>query len=353
MEQLIFYLKFYLIPFLLILILSCTLILIFKRIHYQYFQVYRHSITKKAEKFLTEITLSHPDRHTFRTKLAEFRKQIPLHKSWCKQMLIDDMIRIKNNLKDQNAKIINLVYKQLDLNHFSAGLILDIRNYKKCEGIYHFQSMNYKPGISMFKKYLFHPDKILRSNANIAYLSLSKGDWQAVDSLPLKVSLLTTIKVMDVLHTQKIPMPEKVDVWITSGKKTVLKLAIMLMVFYNYRKKSAEIIALLKHEHIPLKKDVIIAIKDLYLEEAEDDLLLIFNTESIEIQLEILESLKVIGNEKTIEFLKKEIPIQESKDVKLKMVSSLDRLDNEALDKIGLLDIDTQKMINHIRKVPI
>jgi hypothetical protein len=35
------------------------------------------------------------------------------------------------------------------------------------------------------------------------------------------------------------------------------------------------------------------------------------------------------------------------------MVSSLDRLDNEALDKIGLLDIDTQKMINHIRKVPI
>ena len=104
---------------------------------------------------------------------------------------------------------------------------------------------------------------------------------------------------------------------------------------------------------ISLKKNVINAIKDLFLEEGEDKLLQIFKQETIEIQLVILECLRIIGSEKTIGFLKNEIPRQEYKDIKLKMVNSLDRLDNVALDAIGLLDIDTQKMINHIRKVPI
>ena len=112
MEHFIYYLKYYLIPFLFIMILSLALILIIKRIQYQYSQVYRHTITKKAELFLTEITLSKPDRTTFKLKLSEFRKQIPLHKKWCKEMLIDDMIRLKNNLKDQNTKIINQIYVQ-------------------------------------------------------------------------------------------------------------------------------------------------------------------------------------------------------------------------------------------------
>lgn len=353
MEYFIHCLQYYVIPLLLIMILSATLILIIKRIQYQYSEVYRNSITKKTELFLTEITLSKPDRNAFRTKLSEFRSQIPLHKSWCKEMLVDDMIRIKNNLKDENAKIINLIYKQLDLNHFSAGLIIDVRKYKKCQGIYHFQAMGYRAGIYLFKKYLFHPNKILRSNANIAYLALSKGDWMAVDLFDLKSSLLTTIKVMDVLHTQKIPMTEKVDLWITSKDTKILKLSIMLMVFYNYRKKSAEIIALLSHESISLKKSVINAIKNLFLEEGEDELLHIFKKESIEIQLVILECLKIIGSDKTVDFLTKEIPEQKSKDVKLEMVNSLDRLDNEVLDSIGLLDVDTQKMINHVRKIPV
>ncbi|MNX88884.1 hypothetical protein D3C86_1208740 [compost metagenome] len=158
---------------------------------------------------------------------------------------------------------------------------------------------------------------------------------------------------MDVLHREKIQQPAHLDLWIQSEDPLVLKLAVMTMVFYNYRNKSAEIIKLLHHEDKALKIDVITAIQDLFLEEAEDEMLSLFYNESIEIQLEMLEALAAIGSEKTIDFLKNEIPKQEIKDLKLKMVCSLDNLDREALNTLGKQDSDTQKMINHNRKLEL
>ncbi|WP_431244831.1 hypothetical protein ACQ9BO_11645 [Flavobacterium sp. P21] len=171
---------------------------------------------------------------------------------------------MKSNLKGKTAKNILSIYKQLELNRYSARLIRDFRKYKKCIGFYHFQALGYTPGIMMIKKYLLHPNKIIMSNANIAFLALSKGNWLALDKIPLKVSRITTIKVMDVLHSENIPMPKDIDLWIHSKNKAILKLAVMTMVFYNYRNKSAEIIKLLNHEHKALRTDVIIAIRELF-----------------------------------------------------------------------------------------
>ncbi|MBF4463794.1 HEAT repeat domain-containing protein [Flavobacterium sp. LC2016-12] len=353
MEKLIEIIKHFVIPFFFILSLSLIVILLLKRIYYQYNLPYRHQIIRKSEIFLTEITLSKPDKNTLKYKIAKFKSEIPIHKTWCKEMLICDMIRMKSNLKGKTAKNILLIYKELDLNHYSASLIRDFRKYKKCEGIYHFQALGYKPGISILKNYLFHRNKIIRSNANIAYLALSKGDWQAVDKLRIKNSIITTIKVMDVLHSEKIPQPKQLDLWIQAKNPTILKLAVMTMVFYNYRNKAAEIIKLLHHEDKALKIDAITAIQDLFLIEAEDEILALFYNEPIEIQLEMLEALAEIGSKKTIDFLKIEIPKQEVKDLKLKMVCSLDSLDSEALNALGKKDSDTQKMINHNRKLEL
>lgn len=353
MEKLIEYIKHFVIPFFFVVSLSLIVVLILKRIYYQFTLPYKQRIIRKSEIFLTEITLSKPDKNTLKHKIAQFKSEIPISKSWCKEMLIDDLIRMRSNLKGKAAKNILLIYKKLDLNHYSASLIRDFRKHKKYEGIHHFQSLCYKPGIVFLKKYLFHSNKIIRSNANIAYLALTQGDWQAVDKLPVKISIITTIKVMDVLHNENIPLPPNIDLWIQSKNPTILKLAVMTMVFYNYRNKSAELIKLLHHEDKPLKIDVITAIQDLFLEEAEGEMLSLFYEEPIEIQLEMLEALAAIGSEKTITFLKNEIPKQETKDLKLKMVCSLDNLDQESLNILGKQDADTQKMINHNRKLEL
>lgn len=353
MEQLIGYIKHFVIPFFLVVSLSFTVILILKRILYQYTLPYKHMIIRKSEIFLTEITLSKPDKNTLKYKIAKFKSEIPIHKTWCKDMLIADLIRMKSNLKGAAAKNILIIYKHLGLNKYSASLIRDFRIFKKYHGIHHFQELRYKPGISLIKKHLFSSNKVVRSNANIAYLLLSKGDWQAVEKLPIEASIITTIKVMDVLHSENLPIPPNINNWIHSDNKVVIKLALMSMTFYNYRNESAEIISLLHHEDVSLKIDVIIAIKNLFLNEAEDEILRLFPTETIKIQLQMLETLAVIGSEKTIQFLKTEIIKQQVTDLKLKMVFCYNNLDPKGLDILGSKDPDTQKMINHFRKVEL
>lgn len=353
MEQFIGYIKHFVIPFFLIITLSLIVILLFKRIRYQYTLPYRSQIIRKSEFFLTEITLSNPDENILKYKISKFKSEIPIHKNWCKDMLISNMILMKSNLKGKTAKNILSIYEQLDLNHYSASLIRDFRKYKKCLGFYHFQAMGYRPGIHIIKKYLLHPNQIILSNANIAFLALSKDNWLALDKIPVKVSRITTIKVMDVLHSENIPIPKDIDFWIQSENKAILKLAVMTMAFYNYRNKSAEIIKLLHHKHKALRIDVIIAIRGLYLNEAEEELLSLFDKEAIDVQLEILETLAVIGSEKTISFLKNEIPKQEIKDLKLKMVFCYNTLAPVGVDQLGSQDADTQKMINHIRKIEL
>lgn len=350
MEQFIWYLKYYVIPILLCSTLAFIFLLFLKRIYFQYHKGYRHSISKKIHSFLTEIVLSSPDKDTLKELVLEFRSEIPFNRSWCKEMVIQDMIHLQNNLRGKPIKNITLIYKVLKLNVYSAGLIKDFRNYKKCEGFYHFQSLNYKSGVNLISKYLTHPNKIIRSNANIAYLSITKGDWQAVDTLPVQISILNTIKVMDVFYHQRLPMPKNVNLWIESKNKTILKLAIMTMVFFNYRNRSKEIIDLLESDNIPLKIDVIIAIRELFLNEAEDKLLNHLEFENTEVQLEILKSLFVIGTQKTIDFLKNNINIESDNDLKLKMVKCLNKLDPKLLDQLALENTDTQKMIRHVRE---
>lgn len=354
MEYVIHTIKhYYVIPFFSILALALVVFLLLNRIYYQYNLPYRYHFTLESQRFLTEITLANHDKNTIKQKIAKFKSEIPIHKTWCKEILVEDLIKIKNNLKGKTAKNILIIYKALDLNHYSASLIRDFRKHKKYEGIRHFQALGYKPGLSLLQKYLFHPNKVIRSNVNVAYLALSKGDWKAVGKVPIKRSIIATIKVMDVLHKEKIPQPIHLDLWIESKDPMVLKLAVMAMVFYNYRNKSAEIIKLLYHENKALKIDVITAVQHLFLEKAEDDLLFLFQNEPLVIQLEMLKALGVIGSEKTIAFLKIEIPKQEIKDIKLKMVDSLNNLDPVGLDLLGNKDIDTQKMINHTRNLAL
>ena len=106
MDLFILYLKNYIIPLLLITIVLSIFVLLLKRIHYEHSKPFRQDVTNKAEDFLTEIILSKPNEETINKKLLQFKKEIPLHKSWCKELVINDMIRFKHSLKGKTSESI-------------------------------------------------------------------------------------------------------------------------------------------------------------------------------------------------------------------------------------------------------
>lgn len=351
MDLFILDLKNYIIPLLLILIALSIFVLLSKRIYYENSKPYRQAVTNKTEDFLTEMILSRFHKKTISIKLLEFKKEIPLHESWCKKLVIHDMIRFKQSLKGKASESILLYYQELHLDEYSKSLIRDFRSYNKCEGFYHFQSLDYKKGNYIIKKYLKHPNIVVRTNANMAFLSLSKNYMESFNELPFTISHLYTIKIMDLLHEKKFPIPENIDQWIQTNNNSITKLGLKIMTFYNYRNKAAEIIALLYNKDGSLKKEAIIAIRKLFLTEAKEDLIVLFNKVSSEVQLEILETLKVIGDQEIVPFLEHEILRQIDKDLKMKAVDCLNEISKTALDKLSAADDETLNMSKHIREI--
>ncbi len=349
MDYQFYLLKFYLVPSVIVAFISLTLFLIIRRKQYENEKPYRDKITNKAENFLTEMILSNPDKITLNRKLQEFTSTIPLHKDWCKELVVNDMIRFKQSLKGKSADAVVSFYRALNLNKYSSNLMNNYLDHKKCEGLYQFQSLDYKNGVSQIKPFLDNSSKILRSNATMAYISLTDGDMSVFNEFPNKLSLLNTIKIMDIYHERKLPVPKNIDNWIDSNNVSIILLGIKTMVFYNYLKKSKEIIALINHEDDSIKKEAIIAIRELCLYEAEGDLIKIFNTVNPQIKFEILNTLKNIGKQKSIMFLKNEINIESNLDLKLKAVECLNDLHNAALDIMSIQDSEVDKMTSHVR----
>ena len=345
------YLQYYIIPFLLFSTLLLTIFLLLKRIRYEHNKPRREAISNKAETFLTEIILSDRNDKKFRTKLSLFKKEIPLHKTWCKEMIINDMIRFKHSLKGKASEQINVFYQALNLDKYSARLIRDFRSFYKCEGFYHFQALDYKKGSALIKPYLRHPNIVIRSNANMAYISLSENHMESLKEQSSVISHLNMIKIMDVLHEKKIAIPKNIDEWIETENNSVTKLGLKIMVYYNYRKQAKGIIALLYNDDDTLKKEAILAIRELFLTEAKTDLIQLFNKVSPDIQLEILETLMVIGDESIIPFLENTIRKATNKDVKLKAVACLNELDKIELDLVAINDFDITKMTKHVREI--
>ncbi|MGO4905241.1 HEAT repeat domain-containing protein [Flavobacterium sp. W20_MBD1_R3] len=351
MDLITYYLKYYIIPFLLILTILLIIILLFKRIRYEHNKPLRESISNKAETFLTEMILSNPNEKTFRTKLSLFKTSIPLYKSWCKEMIINDMIRFKLSLKGKASEQINIFYQALQLDKYSAGLIQDFRSFYKCEGFHHFQALDYKKGSALIKPYLKHPNIVIRSNANMAYISLSENHMESLKEQSSGISHLNMIKIMDILHKKRIPIPKNIDQWIETSNISVTKLGLKIMVFYNYRNQAKGITALLHHEDDGLKKEAITAIRELFLLEAKNDLIQLFAKESTEIKWEILDTLKVIGDDSIVPFLENIIRTETNKEIKLKAVECLNEIDKTELNILAATDFDTTKMTKHVREI--
>mgnify|MGYP003604849814 CR=1 FL=1 len=351
METIITILEFYVLPILIVSTICLILILLLKRILFEFEKPFRESVNDTIENFLIDIILSQPNGKELRKKLLLFKNEIPFRRTWCKKIIIDDMIRFKQNIEGTSSKQITILYKALKLDKYSKKLFKDVRTFHKCEGFYHFQALNYKKGIPFIKPYLKHKDVVIQSTANMTYISLTENYADSFNELKSGVSDLTIIKLMDIIHIKKIKIPANIDEWLETNHNSVTKLALKIMVFYNYTNKAKEIIELVKHPDNELKREAIISVRKLFLSEAKNNLLEIFDTASSEIQFEILETLKVIGDKSLILFLEKQILNLHDTDLRLKAVDCLNSIDENSLNLLAINNFDTQRMVKHVREI--
>lgn len=350
MEITIYIIKFFVIPILLQLIIAIILVLLLKRIRFEYVHPIREAVSSKIDIFLINMVLTSPDREELREQLSQFKTEIPLHKSWCKEMIIDEMIGFTSNVQGDTSKQITVLYKALQLDKYSRKLFRRQRACYKCTGFYHFQALNYKKGIPSVKKFLNHSETVTRSNAAITYISLSENYMESFKKFKSNISNLDIIKLMDIIHYKNISIPKNIDRWLDTEYASMTILGLRIMVYYNYIKKSEKIISLIRHKDEKIQLEAVISIRSLFIHEAQLALIDYFDNAKRMVQIEILITLAIIGDYSCITFLKNTIHEQKDKDVKIAAVRCLNTINYEILDSIAANDNDVQQMTRHVRE---
>lgn len=344
-------LKQFVLPLLLIFLLLILFLIIVSRLGYKVRQSKIDNVRNLIEDYLATEVFNLSENHNFKESLDGFLKTIPFHKNWCKNIFIKQLIDFKYSVKGSFSDRLLNIYVMVNLHKYSLKLIKSRKWYKKSIGFYHFQAMGFNDGQRYIKPYLNHKHKKLRSNAYIAFLYLSTGPLDFL--VDYKQPILEAIehKIVHILYERKPAMPTNIDQWLDSENPSIVKLGIKFMVFYNYPAASRRIIDLLNSPNETVRFEAILAVKELYLSEAEGELVKKLKSEnSKKNALVILEALRVIGSEYSLIFLYDFITSDKiDGDLKLAAVGCLNQINADYLNNSFRNDEDVELIRQHIK----
>lgn len=348
MDTFLFYIKNFAVPILVIGILFVSILLLTKRFYNQWLFRLKKKYKAIIQQFLIEIVINDYDKVEIKSKLKLFSKSIPFNKKWCKIIIINEMIRLRKNIKGDKTIIVSLLYKSLKLNNYSSQLIHDFRPYKKCIGFYHFQMMKYVKGKHQILPYLSSSNDLIRSNANISYIALIDLSKDEIANIPGSISKLNQIKIMDIFFELKKEYPKSLDFLLQSDKSSLIELGLKIITYFNNRNESERIIQLLNYPVESVRTEALTAISKLFLKEAEEPILEKINIYSIKAQIKCYWCLAEIGSQITSNFIKSNFENITDADVQLSALFCLIKTNPIVAKDLAAKNENYSRMLKHI-----
>lgn len=336
------------IPGLVLFYLTISAILLINRAHYEVHKWRVKKAQTKIDVFLTALIFTPFEEEAYKTAISRFKHRIPFGDRWCKEIILHEIISLKQNLKGEIAKNIHFLYEEFGLLHFSLHLLKDRRWYIKSSGLYHFQALEYEKAEKYIRPYLNSKNNMLSANAYMALVAISPRNLDFLARFRSPITLTNEIKIMDIIHTKKIPMPSNLGDWIKSQNPSIVKLGVRLFVHYNYNKQPAELVSLLNSANEFIRREVVIAARDLFIDNAERTLIAHFAGETKTNKIEIIKTLGTIGNHPSELFFGNLLTQPYRSEIKLEAVESLYKLNPDFADTLAedpLID----KMIKHVK----
>jgi hypothetical protein len=183
----------------------------------------------------------------------------------------------------------------------------------------------------------------------VAYLYLTTEPFDLLIDYPFSLTSVNEFKVIDVFYTKKEPMPKNIDQWLERANESVVILGIKVMVFYNYTGGEEKILQLINHPHPRIRKEAILAVRELFIMDAENILQKQFCKEEKLLRIEIVKSLAVIGGESTLNFILKNLTLKSvSGDVKMELLKCLKAIDSSCYNTNFMIDLEVDKMKLHL-----
>ncbi|MEO8235903.1 MAG: HEAT repeat domain-containing protein [Flavobacterium sp.] len=343
------FLKYLAIPFLIIVLLYFIVLLILSRFYLDKLSIKKSDIDKSINDFLTDLIFSNYSSEETKLKIDEFKKSEIFQNKWCKHLILNKLIHIKQNIKEVNQNLVLIIYKQFDLNLYSEKLISRKKWYYKSLGFYHYQSLDYKIKKRHIKPYLSSKNRYLKSNALIALIALSDEKFDILNNYHKKIPNADELKILDLIYQKESVIPESINTWLENSNSSIIILAIKLIVRYREPLTLSKITYLLLHPDKNVRKEIILAIRELVVFDANDILIAHFKKESdIRNKISILKTLGAIGGERTKDFATQILFEEKNIDIKFEIINCINRIDKSYFNNFKIEDEDENNLINKI-----
>ena len=354
-ENIYYFLLYFFIPLIGIFLVLIVFTLLYSRYTIDKNEGFREDIENDANTFLTELIFSDYTASEMKTKINEFQSKHKLTKN-LRKFILNKIIHIKENLNETNEHTMLLIYKYFGFDEISNKLIRNRKWYSKSEALHHYQNIGYKIKTGHVKKLLNSKNTALRSNAIIALISLSDEKFDVLDNYKYNISKSDEVKILDIIYRKKSNIPKNVNNWLNSKNDSIVIIAIKLIVRFRHKQDISleQISHLLKSENNLVRKEVILAIRELVMFEANEILMEHFKVETnLRNKISVIKTLNTIGTTENITFLSELLKKHENLelDLKLEIVNFINKTDTTFFNNFKFNNkekhTELQKMIAH------
>ena len=310
------------------------------------------SITKNLEIWLTGIIIE-DDIENVQLPAKFYRK---LKSSAARQIVIDELIRVKKNFSDDVSNNLIALYSQLGLYKDSLKKLRSRNSWytiaRGIQELYQMNQLHYAPKILHQTN---SKNEQIRNEAQAGIVSLLGFEGlRFLDILTYPISEWQQMKLLDQLKTKDPDKQviEKIEKWLRSDNVSVVVFVLRVIGEYKFFSVHDQVANCLLSDNSTVRRQAIKTIGIVFKETTADLLAQHFFTETYDNKLLILDTLPTLSNKRQIDFFKTVLGIDDPT-IQLRTALVMFQCCNEAdvlLQEYALQQPDPfEKIYRHIK----
>ena len=278
-------------------------------------------------------------------------KKLPLKRKAVRDLLVKEILHYHSNFTGSTAVILRGLYLGLKLNH-QARKKLQGRWETQIEGIREITQMNLREETDTILELTGNENSQVRMEAQIAFVKLSTDNpFRFLESASEQILDWHQLVLFEVItKTENTGIPS-FSQWLASKNPTVVMLCLKLIDHYQQLDAIPELIRLLEHDDLQIRRKGIAVLGNLEAENAELSLCRMYAGQPIEVKLEIIRAMGKIASTNYLEFLSDEMSSKEFK-IRMEAVHAIKRHGFAGTELLMSVsddsDVQNQLIIKHV-----
>jgi hypothetical protein len=318
------------------------LLIIFSRIAAGFAYARRQSMEEKVQDFLSSYIFEDLED---KQAVKEFQnKYIP--DAGKRKVVLENLLTLHKGLIGDSADKLRYLYLELGLNNYSKQKLYSTNWDEVATGIVELAEMDIRDYIDLINSFVNHSHPVVRSEAQVATLKLKTSRlFSFLDDL--NTPLLDWQQQQLEKAAYKAPLAEIPDFkkWLYHRQETVIIFSLRMISYYGQHNALQDILVLLDHPSEFLREEAIITLRHLESFDAVSKLTAIYARESIDLQLQILKTLPVIGGKESASLYEQALYASDKR-LQLAAARALYKSGHEAKNKLDSIKHDLEHPLN-------